>query len=211
MTLETFILVVTVSGLGMISPGPDFFLVLKNSLRYSRKVGFMTCFGLLLAILIHMSYCVAGIAVLIATTPWLFNALRYIGAIYLIWLGIKALLAPTWGTVYVGADADKCNAKKLISYKTAFMQGFLCNLLNPKAVLFFLAIFTQLLTADSPFITKLVVALIIWVEAVIWWPFVVMIFQSQIVQRRYFKLHFVIDKLLGIILILLGIKVALGF
>lgn len=91
------------------------------------------------------------------------------------------------------------------------MQGLFCNLLNPKATLYFLAIFTQVLSANSSMIDKLLVALIIWIEAVIWWPFVVYIFQTPAVQRKYFKIQIIIDKLLGIILITLGIKVALGF
>lgn len=207
MTLDILILVTTISFLGMISPGPDFFLILKNSLSYSRKLALITCLGVITAILIHMSYCVAGVAILITATPWLFNALRYAGAAYLIWLGIKALLANVSTTTYIGRSITK----QVISSKTAFLQGFLCNLLNPKATLFFLAIFTQVLNANSSLTDKLVVAFIIWIQAVFWWPFVVFIFQTQTVQRRYFKIQFIIDKLLGVILIMLGIKVALGF
>lgn len=207
MTLDILILVTTISFLGMISPGPDFFLILKNSLSYSRKLALITCLGVITAILIHMSYCVAGVAILITATPWLFNALRYAGAAYLIWLGIKALLANVSTTTYIG----RLITKQVISSKTAFLQGFFCNLLNPKATLFFLAIFTQVLNANSSLTDKLVVAFIIWIQAVFWWPFVVFIFQTQTVQRRYFKIQFIIDKLLGVILIMLGIKVALGF
>ncbi|MCT6885322.1 MAG: LysE family transporter [Gilliamella apis] len=191
----------------MISPGPDFFLVLKNSLSYNRKMALMTCLGVISAIAIHMSYCVAGIAVLITATPWLYNALRYAGAAYLLWIGIKALLAKSSATTYISKQTQPIN----VTAKAAFMQGLLCNLLNPKATLFFLAIFTQLLNADSTLMDKLLVAFIIWLEALLWWPLVVFIFQTQIVQRRYFKLQFIIDKLLGVILILLGVKVALGF
>ena len=207
MTFDTLIFVSTVSFLGMISPGPDFFLVLKNSLSYNRKMALLTCLGVIIAILVHMSYCIAGIAVLITTTPLLYNALRYAGATYLIWLGIKALLAQKPNTTYIG----KPQLTQPISEKSAFMQGFLCNLLNPKATLFFLATFTQVLNAESSTLDKLIVAFIIWIEGVFWWPFVVFIFQRQSVQRRYFKIQFIIDKLLGCILITLGIKVALGF
>lgn len=206
MTLDTMIIVTTVSFLGMISPGPDFFLVLKNSLSYNRKIALLTCLGVIIAILIHMSYCVAGIAVLITATPLLYNALRYVGAVYLIWIGIKALLAKNSGTRYLNCESHG----RLISSGTAFIQGFLCNLLNPKATLFFLAIFTQVLSANSTLIDKLLVALIIWVEAIFWWPFVVFIFQTRSVQRCYGKIQFIIDKILGIIIIALGIKVALG-
>lgn len=207
MTFDTLILVTTINFLGMISPGPDFFLVLKNSLSYNRKVALLTGLGVITAILVHMSYCVAGVAVLIATTPLLYNALRYAGATYLIWLGIKALMAKKTNITYIGEQ----QILQSISGKSAFMQGFLCNLLNPKATLFFLATFTQVLNAESSIFDKLIVASIIWMEAIFWWPFVVFIFQTQSVQRRYFKLQFIIDKLLGIILITLGIKVALGF
>lgn len=207
MTVDTLILVITISCLGMISPGPDFFLVLKNSLSYNRKMALMTCLGVISAIAIHMSYCVAGIAVLITATPWLYNALRYAGAAYLLWIGVKALLAKSSGTAYVSKQALELN----VTAKAAFMQGLLCNLLNPKATLFFLAIFTQLLNASSTMVDKLVVAFIIWLEAAIWWPMVVFVFQTQIVQRRYFKLQLIIDKLLGVILIVLGVKVGLGF
>ena len=207
MSVDTLILVITISCLGMISPGPDFFLVLKNSLSYNRKMALMTCLGVISAIAIHMSYCVAGIAVLITATPWLYNALRYAGATYLLWIGIKALLAKSSATTYVSKQTQPIN----VTAKAAFMQGLLCNLLNPKATLFFLAIFTQLLNADSTIMDKLLVAFIICLEALLWWPLVVFIFQTQIVQRRYFKLQFIIDKLLGVILILLGVKVALGF
>ena len=207
MTVDTLILVITISCLGMISPGPDFFLVLKNSLSYNRKIALMTCLGVISAIAIHMSYCVAGIAVLITATPWLYNALRYAGAAYLLWIGVKALLAKSSGTAYVSKQTQELN----VTAKAAFMQGLLCNLLNPKATLFFLAIFTQLLNASSTMVDKLVVAFIIWLEAAIWWPMVVFVFQTQIVQRRYFKLQVIIDKLLGVILIVLGAKVGLGF
>ncbi|NUE95681.1 LysE family transporter [Gilliamella sp. ESL0232] len=207
MTFDTLIFVSTISFLGMISPGPDFFLVLKNSLSYNRKIALLTCLGVIIAILVHMSYCIAGIAVLITTTPLLYNALRYAGATYLIWLGIKALMAKKTNITYIGEQ----QILQSISGKSAFMQGFLCNLLNPKATLFFLATFTQVLNAESSIFDKLIVASIIWIEAIFWWPFVVFIFQTQSVQRRYFKLQFIIDKLLGIILITLGIKVALGF
>lgn len=207
MTVDTLILVITISCLGMISPGPDFFLVLKNSLSYNRKIALMTCLGVISAIAIHMSYCVAGIAVLITATPWLYNALRYAGAAYLLWIGVKALLAKSSGIAYVSKQALELN----VTAKAAFMQGLLCNLLNPKATLFFLAIFTQLLNASSTMVDKLVVAFIIWLEAAIWWPMVVFVFQTQIVQRRYFKLQVIIDKLLGVILIVLGVKVGLGF
>ncbi|QIQ20354.1 LysE family transporter [Zophobihabitans entericus] len=199
--------VFTIALLAMISPGPDFFIVLKNSLRYTRKPAMMTAFGVWMGVMTHMIYCVAGIAIIITATPWLFTLLRYAGAAYLIWIGLKALFAKASGATYYNESA----VREDVPLKSAFMQGYLCNLLNPKATLFFLSIFTQVLNADSSMGDKLWIAFIITAQALVWWPCVVYLFQSQWVQRRFFKIQFFIDKLLGIILILLGIKVAIGF
>lgn len=204
---EMSFFVSTICLLAMISPGPDFFIVLKNSLRYTQKPALMTALGVFIGICTHMVYCVAGIAIIIKTTPWLFTLLRYGGAAYLIWIGLKALLAKGAPAIYYGAGEER----QTLSLKKAFLQGYLCNLLNPKATLFFLSIFTQVLSAESSLFEKGWVAFIIIFEALIWWPIVVYLFQTEWIQRRFFKVQFIIDKLLGLILIALGIKVAIGF
>ncbi len=203
--LETSLFVATLATLGMLSPGPDFFLVIKNAARYRRPAAMMTALGVVLGVATHMSYCVAGLAVVITTTPWLFNLLKYAGACYLIWIGIQALLAR--GESKLNID----NATQSpITLKAAFLQGYLCNLLNPKATLFFLAVFTQILQINSGVGEKLWYASIIWVLAVIWWPLLVILIQSAPVRRCLAKAQKVVDKLLGGLLIGLGIKVALS-
>ncbi|CNC07919.1 threonine efflux protein [Yersinia enterocolitica] len=203
--LETSLFVATIATLGMISPGPDFFLVIKNAARYRRSAAMMTALGVILGVATHMSYCVAGLAVVITTTPWLFNFLKYAGACYLIWIGIQALLSR--GESKFSIDNA---AQSPITLKAAFLQGYLCNLLNPKATLFFLAVFTQILQINSGVGEKLWYASIIWVLAVIWWPLLVILIQSAPVRRGLAKVQKVVDKLLGGLLIGLGIKVALS-
>ncbi|MFD0709169.1 lysine transporter LysE [Photorhabdus luminescens] len=203
--LETSLVVITISTLGMLSPGPDFFLVVKNAIRYQRSAAMMTVMGLIAAIACHMVYCVAGLAIVITTTPWLFNLMKYAGAAYLIWIGINSLFSRGGNTLTLDAQP-----RQIVTFKKAFMQGFLCNLLNPKATLFFLAIFTQLLNVNSGVGEKLWYASIIWGLAVIYWPLLVILIQSAPVRRRLAKTQKIIDKLLGIVLIGLGVKVALG-
>ncbi len=128
----------------------------------------MTAFGVICGVATHMSYCVAGLAVVITTTPWLFNVLKYAGAVYLIWVGIQALLS---------RGGSKMNVSSLpqqqVSLKSAFVQGYLCNLLNPKATLFFLAVFTQVLQINSGLGEKLWYAGIIFGLSAVWWPVLV--------------------------------------
>ncbi|MCT8343874.1 LysE family transporter [Photorhabdus kleinii] len=203
--LETSLVVITISTLGMLSPGPDFFLVVKNAIRYQRSAAMMTVVGLIAAITCHMVYCVAGLAIVITTTPWLFNLMKYAGAAYLIWIGINSMLSRGGNTLTFDDQPQQ-----IVTFQKAFMQGFLCNLLNPKATLFFLAIFTQLLNVNSGVGEKLWYASIIWGLSVIYWPLLVILIQSAPVRRGLAKAQKIIDKLLGIVLIGLGVKVALG-
>ncbi|AFR05045.1 LysE family transporter [Pectobacterium brasiliense] len=203
--LETSLFVATIATLGMLSPGPDFFLVIRNAARYPRAAAMMTAFGVICGVATHMAYCVAGLAVVITTTPWLFNVLKYAGAAYLIWIGIQALFARG------GSKMDVSNlTQQSVSLKKAFLQGYLCNLLNPKATLFFLAMFTQVLNIHSGLGEKLWYAMIIWLLSLVWWPLLVVLFQSEPVRRGLAKVQKLVDKLLGTVLIALGIKVALG-
>lgn len=203
--LETTLFVATIAALGMLSPGPDFFLVIKNAARYPRSAAMMTAAGVIAGVITHMTYCVAGIAVVITTTPWLFGALKYVGAAYLVWLGVNALLAR--GTTSLALDGV---AQESTSLKKAFLQGYLCNLLNPKATLFFLAMFTQVLNVNSGMMEKLWYAGIIVALTLVWWPLLVWLIQSAPVRRGLTKAQNVIDKLLGGMLLALGIKVALS-
>lgn len=203
--LETSLFVATIATLGMLSPGPDFFLVIRNAARYPRAAAMITAVGVICGVATHMAYCVAGLAVVITTTPWLFNVLKYAGAAYLIWIGIQALFA------HGGSKMDVSNlTQQSVSLKKAFLQGYLCNLLNPKATLFFLAMFTQVLNIHSGIGEKLWYAMIIWGLSVVWWPLLVVLFQSEPVRRGLAKVQKLVDKLLGTVLIALGIKVALG-
>ncbi|WP_346826972.1 LysE family translocator [Serratia inhibens] len=203
--LETSLFVAGLAALGMLSPGPDFFLVIKNATRYPRPAAMMTAFGVTCGVATHMSYCVAGLAVVITTTPWLFNVLKYAGAVYLIWVGIQALLSRGGGKLNVSNLPQQ-----QVSLASAFVQGYLCNLLNPKATLFFLAVFTQVLQIDSGLGEKLWYAGIILGLSALWWPVLVLLFQSMPVRRGLEKTQKVVDKLLGGMLIALGIKVALS-
>ena len=197
--------VASIATLGILSPGPDFFMVIKNAARYRRLPAMMTAFGITCGVLTHMSYCVAGLAVVITTTPWLFDILKYAGAAYLIWVGLLALLERGHKSMdMTGVTLQETSLKK------AFLQGYLCNLLNPKATLFFLSIFTQVLNVKSGFPEKLWYAGVILTVSVIWWPMLVVMIQSATVRRGLAKAQKVIDKMLGGLLIALGIKVALS-
>lgn len=139
---------VTLALLGVlivISPGADFVLVLRNSLNQGREAGVYSAIGISMAISIHIAYSMlGGISYLISQNEWLFNLVRYLGgAAYLVYLGIKGIFSSQ------PASNSETIQQSEHSMWRFFMQGFLCNLLNPKTMLFFLSIFSQVISPDS--------------------------------------------------------------
>ncbi|SON49170.1 putative threonine efflux protein [Vibrio tapetis subsp. tapetis] len=127
----------------VISPGADFVLVLRNSINHGRTVGLWTAAGVSTAICIHISYSMLGISYLISQNDFLFSTIRYSGAAYLIYLG--------WKGIYTASASmpPSTNRKERANSLQFFGQGFLCNVLNPKTMLFFLSIFSQVISVEA--------------------------------------------------------------
>ncbi|NRA56421.1 MAG: LysE family transporter [Gammaproteobacteria bacterium] len=127
----------------VISPGADFVLVFKNSLSQGRKAGVLTAIGIASGVCIHVGYSIIGIGHFISQNDLLFNLVKYGGAAYLIYLGLSGILQAKF-------DLTKESLKNPnVTSGNYFVQGFLCNLLNPKTMLFFLSIFSQLVTSEN--------------------------------------------------------------
>src|SRR5690606_31123861 len=127
--------------LAVVSPGPDFALVLRQSLGYGRRVAIWTSFGIGAAILLHVSYSLLGIGLLIKGSPGWFTALKFAGAAYMAWIGFQALRAGPAKLNEVSAS----DASTVPKPAEAFAAGFLTNALNPKATLFFIALFATVI------------------------------------------------------------------
>lgn len=116
-----------------VSPGPDVFYVLANSARHGTRGGLQATLGIACGVMVHTVIAAAGIAALLATHRWAFDALRLLGAAYLIWLGIQA-----WRTSGAVAEREAgADAWQIVR------RGFVTNVLNPKVALFFLAFLPQ--------------------------------------------------------------------
>ena len=136
--LSIILTVAMIHLLAVMSPGPDFIMTLRNSLLYSRKSGIYSAIGLGLGILVHVTYCLAGIALVISQSVIIFSLLKYLGAAYLLYIGIKSLRAKQSDTT----EADLLTEKKDLTKRQAIRSGFITNATNPKATLFFLSLFT---------------------------------------------------------------------
>lgn len=188
--------------------GPDFALVTKNTILHTRRAGLFTSLGVGSAILIHITHCALGLAIVISQSILLFNIIKYIGAIYLIYLGFTSLLSkhPDHGAA---STTQKILQKTKMSNLTAYRQGFLCNLLNPKATLFFLALFTMIIKPETPVLWELLYAVEMFIIITAWFCSLTILLSHPRVLRFLNKIEKYISKALGIFLI--GFGVALAF
>jgi len=194
-------IVVLAHFLALVSPGPDFIMAIRNSLTYSRRTGIFTAVGFSLGIAVHIAYCLAGIAVIISQSIFIFNTLKIIGALYLIYIGVKSLR-----TKSTGLFIEKQKKEQDISALKAVKMGFLTNVLNPKATLFFLSLFTLGISSDTSFFIVLVASIFMVINTVIWFSLIALFFTQKRIQVLFGKFEGVFNKVFGSLLVLLGIK-----
>lgn len=191
--------------LAAVSPGPDFVMTVRNSLCYSRRAGIFTSLGISLGLGIHLIYCAAGVGYIISKSLLLFSIIKWLGIIYLIYMGISSILAKGSKLEVTGERIGPD-----LTRMQAFKMGFLTNVLNPKATLFFLSLFTFVIGNATPLYVILTIAVIILGTAFVWFTIVSIFLAQQRVQRIFLKYEKAINYTLGGFLILLGVKIAVS-
>lgn len=191
------------------SPGPDFIISVRNSVLHSQKAGIFTALGIGLGILVHVTYCILGIAALISQSVLLFSLIKYAGAAYLIFIGIKALRSKGFGDKRIVEDGEE-NARKDISAVKALQNGFLTNLLNPKATMFFFALYSQVIDTETPVIIQSLYGITAAIVATTWFTIVAVILNQRHIRRSFLKFSKWIDRVCGGLLVLLGVRLAIS-
>ncbi len=201
--LLAFLTIASLHLLAVISPGPDFAMVVKNSLLGSRRCGIYTAMGVALAVAVHCSYCILGLAIIITQSLLLFTLIKYAGASYLIYIGLKSIFAKKSG------DAASTLILQQFSKSMAIKQGFFCNLLNPKATLFFLGLFTLVVNPHTPMFWQLLYALEMILMTFIWFSLVSSIIAHPRIKQRLQAIQHYTTKVMGVFLLAFGCKLAL--
>lgn len=182
------------------SPGPDFVMCVKNSVTYSRKVGIYTGIGIGLGLSIHITYCMAGVGLIISKSIIVFNIIKALGSIYLIYMGIKSFMAKQ---SKINLEEDQKGSD--LSAWGAIKSGFLTNVLNPKATLFFLALFSMGIGPHVPGKVKIIISLMMILTAIIWFTIVAFLFSQDWVRTKFMRFEKAINMVFGSLLITLGI------
>lgn len=201
--LHTVLLLVGINILAIISPGPDLFLILRNSSRYTRRAALCTVWGITLGIVIHIAYCILGIGLVIANSVMLFNLIKLLGAAYLIYIGIKSLRSSSAPLV-----TEEARAERSADCWLAFREGLICNVTNPKVTLMMLSVFTQVITPGTLVSEQLVYGSVFVVITILYWSGLVLFMQKQRVRSFVSGIQTAVDRVFGGILIALGLKVA---
>ena len=195
--------------LAAIAPGADFASVVRESISFGRRAGIVCAIGVGSAIMIHVAYTVTGVGLIIAQSVVIFTIVKWCGAAYLAYLGIRSLMA--------GRSAPSSNENEAFAAPTAqarsatksYTVGFLTNLLNPKATLFFVSLFATIISRETPVATQFAYGAALSVFLALWFTVVAVFFTTRSMRAAFDSLGHWINRVTGLVFIALGVRIAL--
>jgi len=199
-----FLTVALIHLLAVASPGPDFAVVVRESVAHGRRAGTWTALGVGTAIFLHVGYSLLGIGLIVSQSIVLFNALKWLAAAYLLYIGFKAIRARP---AAAGAETLKAEPVERTA-KGAYVAGFMTNGLNPKATLFFLSLFTVVINPHTPLWVQSSYGLYLAFATAAWFCLVAMLFSQHRVRAGFARMGHWFDRTMGAVLIALGVKIA---
>ena len=233
-----FLLITSVHLLAAASPGPDFVLVSQQTLAKGRRTGLICSLGITLGLAVHIIYSVLGLATLIAHSQPLLTAIKWLGGSYLIYLGWQGIQAKAKNPadLAIAKDSNAGVSQDALAKQTMFNQhtalsdtaistkkvssdtsstaailrrGFFCNVFNPKAPVYFVAIFTLVLSPNIPLWQLAIYGVWMMVLQMAWFSTVVMLLSIPAIHRRFQRFEHWIDRVLGTAMIVLGLNLIL--
>ncbi|OCH53729.1 LysE family translocator [Vibrio cyclitrophicus] len=195
--------------IALMSPGPDFALVVQNATRHGRQTGLYIALGLSCGILLHSLLSLTGISYLVHQQPTLFAIIQLAGGSYLLYLGYGALKA-TWYTIlHHDDDTDSVHSTDLIltNKREAFSKGFATNILNPKALVFFISLMSSLVPADMSLSGKGFALLILFGLSLFWFSLLAWMLSTKALQKKLHEATVYIDGLCGAVFTIIGVSI----
>ena len=199
--LDQVMVIVSLTALVMVTPGPDMVLVMRNTFAGGRGAGLQTSVGILSGNLVHITYCMLGIGLIISQSILAFTMIKYAGAANLIYLGVMSFRS--------GSETlDTNDIERRRPNRTWFVQGFVNNLLNPKGALFYLGMFTMVITPETSATTLLVLIISMMLVSASFWLFFVYTLDRPFIRNSIARSQQTVSRIFGTLLVLLGMRVA---
>lgn len=204
MTLTIWLSLFTVCLLGAMSPGPSLAMVAKHSLAGGRSNGLATAWAHASGIALYALITLVGLAALLHQFPFVFRLITYAGALYLAYLGFNALRSK-------GGIAARLEAGERMSVWQSAREGFFISLTSPKIMLFFIALFSQFIGASSEASSKAIIVVTPWLVDGLWYTLITFVLSSSLFLEKLRAQAKWIDRLSGLLLMALALKVFIGF
>lgn len=199
MTEVLAVAVITV--LAVIAPGADFAMVVRNSYLYGRRTGVLAALGVAAGVLVHVTYTMLGVGLLIASSTFLFTVIKLVGAAYLVYIGVRTFRTRGEVTVDLGNKTD-------LTPSAALRTGFLTNVLNPKTTLFVVSTFAQVVSPGTPLLQQVGYGLFMSLAHLLWFGVVAVFFSHDRMRTLMLRGQKVLNKVIGSVLAGLGVSLA---
>jgi len=182
------------------SPGPDFALITRQSLRYNRKIAIWTSLGIGVGILFHSLLAITGLVLLITSNELFSIILKTVGSLYLLYLGINSILGSNKGK-NVGVDENESLEKF-----NGFFTGLITNITNVKAILFFITVFSVIIDSGNNLYLVLY-GVYMALATFLWFAFISYVLTSHVFKEKFSSFLGTFEKVIGFILILLSLQI----
>ncbi len=204
--LGIFVTVAIAHFLALLSPGPDFVLIVKSAIKNGGKKSIGVAAGISSANALYIALCLIGVGSILAKSATVLIVLKVMGGLFLIYLAIQALRAKKDSYKEL-ALVETNDRQSDTTWLSEFITGFMSGILNPKNLLFYLSLFTVVLTKDINLSFKMTLG--IWMTTVVffWDVAIIYLLSTSRVQSKFSKVAYYIDKLTGAILGMIGFSI----
>ena len=196
MSLLIFLKIFAVCLLGAMSPGPSMVVVINNAIFKNRLNGILTSIGHGVGIGIYALFAVLGIALIIKTNLYVFNVIKFLSIIFLVYLGVRLIIAN---------DQLEFDGKDINSGFTSFLQGLSISLLNPKIFIWFVAIYSQFMSVDNDMIFNTILILTASIIDAIWYVILTLLVTTNIALDFIKDKSVLLQKFVGSVFIIIGL------
>ena len=199
--MSIFLTIAVLHLFAVASPGPDFILVSRQCLRHGRRIAIWTSLGIAIGILFHVALSLTGLSILLQNQPDLFWYIKLLASLYIGYLGIVSLVSKSSNKLVEDATGQAGNQLRSVT------TGLLTNVLNPKALIFFITVFAVAINKETGIFVKSLLGIYMSVATFIWFALVSILLTNKKAIERFKKAIPLLEKVTGFFLLLIAIQI----
>ena len=199
--MSIFLTIAVLHLFAVASPGPDFILVSRQCLRHGRRIAIWTSLGIAIGILFHVALSLTGLSILLQNQPDLFWYIKLLASLYIGYLGIVSLVSKSSNKLVEDATGQAGNQLRSVT------TGLLTNVLNPKALIFFITVFAVAINKETGIFVKILLGIYMSVATFIWFALVSILLTNKKAIERFKKAIPLLEKVTGFFLLLIAIQI----